>query len=425
MNHPNKPNSSQEEIHLLDYLLVLAKRSRQIVFTTIGITVFTYLFLLLFVPVQYTATARLMPPQSSLTLSGQLLEGLGLSSLPGGARGLGGLAAGLLGIKNPGDIYVGILSGDTIADRMIARFNLQKLYDQRYLEDTRKKLRKNTVLQAQEDGLILIEVTDTDPKRAAEMANAYVEELDKLLQEIALREAKNQLAFLEQERAQALANLSKAEEQMRAFSEKSGVIQLDAQVGRMISYVATLRAEIDAKEVQIQVLKKQATPFNFEVIRLETEVNSLKEKLREAERQMDQACVGEVCLPTSKVPGLGLEYLRLLREVKYQNTLYEVLCKMVELARLDTAKNVAVARVQLLDPATPPERKSKPQRVLTSLIVGFATFTLLIIAAFLREYWERASRDEYSAARLVQLRGYLSEWKMSLRRFFPHKNSKS
>jgi len=412
MEKRKKEDSFREEIHLLDYLLILAKRSRLIVLTTLGIMVLTYLFLFLFVPVQYTATARLLPPQQSLTLSGQLLEGLGLSSLPGVARGLGGLAAGLLGIKNPGDIYVGILSGDNIADRMISRFNLRELYEKRYLEDTRKKLRKNTVLQAQEDGLLLIEVTDTDPKRAAEMANAYGEELDKLLQEIALREARNQLNFLEQERAQALANLNKAEEEMRTFSEKSGVIQLDAQVSRMISYVATLRAEIDAKEVQIQVLKKQATPFNFEVIRLETEVNSLKEKLREAERQVDQACLGEVCLPTSKVPGLGLEYLRLLREAKYRHTLYEVLCKMVELARLDTAKNIAVARVQFVDQATPPERKSKPQRVWTSLIVGFATFVLLIFAAFFREFWERSCQEEHSAARLQQLRIYLSEWKM-------------
>ncbi len=412
MDEIKKPGSRQEEIHLLDYLIVLAKRSRLIVFGTLGIMVLTYLFLLLIVPVKYTATVHLLPPHQNLTLSGQLLDSMGVSSVPrGGVGGLGGLAAGLLGVKNPNEIYVGILSGTTIADRIIARFNLRELYKQKYIEDIRKTLSKNTNLEAKDDGLILIEVTDTDPQRAAAMANAFAEELDKLLQEIAHQDAKNQLAFLEQERSQVLANLTKAEEELRAFSEKSGVVQLDAQARGMIAYVANLRAEIDAKEVQIQVLKKQATPHNFDVIRLQTEVSSLKEKLKEAERQVDQACLGEVCLPTANFPGLGLQYLRLLREVKYQNTLYEAMNKMAELARLDVARNSALTQIHYVDRAIPPEKKSKPQRVLITALVGFVTFLLLITSAFGLEYWQKAVREAENAPRLEQMRRHLGEWK--------------
>jgi uncharacterized protein involved in exopolysaccharide biosynthesis len=274
MNKMENKDFFQKEIHLLDYLLVLAKPSRMIVFTTLGVMVLTYLYLLLIVPKQYTATAHLMPPQqgitlSGLTLSGRLLEGLAVSSLPGGigSGALGGMAASLLGLKNPNEIYVGILMGNTVFDRIIARFNLRELWRKKYIEDVRKKLSTRANVVAGEDGLIVIEVTDEDPKRAATMANAFAEELEKLLQEIARRDAKNQFAFLEQERNQALANLTKAEEQLRGFSEKTGVIQLDAQTRGMITYIATLRAEIDAKEVQIQVLRKQATPYNFDVVR--------------------------------------------------------------------------------------------------------------------------------------------------------------
>jgi tyrosine-protein kinase Etk/Wzc len=407
--------SAKDEIHLLDYLLVLARRSRLIVFATLGIMVLTYLYLLLIVPKQYTAAIRIIPPQQSITLSGQLLEGLGLTSLPGSTVGLGGMAAGLLG-KNPNDIYVGMLTSNTILDRIIARFNLRELYDQKFIEDVRKKLVNRTTIEPEQEGLIVLDVTDIDPVKAAAMANAFAEELDKLLQEIATRDAENQLVFLEEQRRQSMTNLTQAEDELRSFSEKSGVIQLDAQARGMIDYVATLRAEIDAKEVQIQVLRKQATPFNFDVVRLETEVNSLRDKLREAERQVDQTCLGNICLETSKVPGLEVQYLRLFREVRYQETLYQTLCKLVELARLDAAKNVSVARIKFVDRALPPEKKSKPQRVLTSLVVGTITFFFLIIYVFIREYWEVQAKDADNTARIAELRSYLQSWLRPVRK---------
>lgn len=393
----------------MDYLIILAKRSRLIVFAPLGIMILTYFYLLLLVPKQYTATTRIIPPQQSMTLSGQLLEGLGLSSLPGTTMGLGGMAAGLLG-PNPNAIYVGMLTSNTILDRIIARFNMRESTDLKFIEDIRKRLIGKTEIDAEKEGLIILDVTDTDPARAAAIANAFAEELDKLVQEIAVRDAENQLVFLEEQRRQSLTNLTKAEDELRSFSEKSGVIQLDAQVQGLVAYVASLRAEIDAKEVQVQVLKKQATPFNFDVVRLETEVNSLRDKLREAERQVDKTCIAEICLETSKLPGLGVQYVRLFREVKYQETLYQTLSRLVELARLDAAKNVSVARIKYVDRALPPEKKSKPQRVLISLIVGITTFFLLIIFVFVREYWEVQIKNEKNSDRLLQLNKYLHSW---------------
>jgi capsule polysaccharide export protein KpsE/RkpR len=419
MTSKSNRTALQEEIHLLDYLVVLLKHSRMIVFGTLGVMVLVYLVLVFLVAKKYTATTRILPPQQSMTLSGQLLETLAVGALPGGGAGgagLGGMAASFLGLKNPGDIYVGMLTGNTIFDRIIERFQLMEVYEKEYIEDGRKELKNNTNIETGKDGLILIEATDVDPPRAAAMANAFAEELDKLLQAIAHRDAKNQLAFLEQERSQTLANLSKAEEDLRRFSEKTGVIQLEDQTRGMIAYIATLRAEIDAKDVQIQVLKKQATTMNFDVVRLETEVNGLRDKLKEAERKADQAYTGDVLLATSKVPGLGLEYIRLFREAKYWDALYQLYCKLVELARLDAARNVAVAQVQYVDRATPPQKKSKPLRLLITALVGLVTLLILIATAFGREYWHRAAEEEENAPRLAQFRLYLNEWREPIRK---------
>ena len=187
--------------------------------------------------------------------------------------------------------------------------------------------------------MIAIEVTDKDPKRAAEMANAFAEELDKLLQGLAVQEAKSRLAFLEKERLQTNQNLTKAENALRTFSEQNSVIQIDTQTRGVLEYIARLRAEIDAKEVRVQVMRQQATPYNYDVVRLETEIKGLRDKLASAEKQYDQACAGDVCLTTAKVPALGLEYMRLYREVKFQDALYQLYTKMVELARLDMVKD--------------------------------------------------------------------------------------
>ncbi len=195
---------------------------------------------------------------------------------------------------------------------------------------------------------------------------------------------------------------------MRNFSEKTNVIQIDAQTKGMLQYIASLRATIDAKEVEVKVLQRQAAPANFDLIRLETEVKGLKDKLREAETQMG-SCVGDVCLPTNKVPELGLEYFRLFREAKYQETVYALYCKLAELARLDAARNVAT--VLFVDRATLPEKKSKPKRLLMALLIGFVTFTFMLFWAFILEFWQRAATQEDQVERLEKLRGYFHPWR--------------
>jgi capsule polysaccharide export protein KpsE/RkpR len=322
---------------------------------------------------------------------------------------LGGAAASLLGIRSSGDYYVGLLTSNTLFDNIIDRFDLRKIYGKNYYEDARKALTKNAkITSSRKEGFIIIQVTDRIAKRAADLANAFGDELDKLLKTLAANEAKDRLAFLEKERVQASLNLSKAEEVLRTFAEQSGVVQLDTQTKGMLQYIGTLRAEVDAKEVQAQVLRQQATPFNYDVIRVEEEIKSLKEKQLAAESHLDQNCVGDVCLPTSKTPALALEYIRLYREAKFQEGLYQIFSKMVEIARLDLGKNVSL--VQVLDRATPPERRFN-SRLTSAMGVGFLGFLMAICLAFVREYWLNRPWTEDDTARLDHLHSALQQWR--------------
>ncbi|RJR33283.1 MAG: hypothetical protein C4567_17030 [Deltaproteobacteria bacterium] len=415
----NDINTNNGERDLLDILIVPVKHSRKIVFTTIAVTVIACLILIL-MPNKYTATSRILPPQQNMTLSAQVMDSLGGGFTPGstGSGGsIGGMAAGLLGLKSPGDLYVGILTSNTVTDAIIQRFNLKELYKSKFIEDARKTLSKNAEIGTnKKDGLIGIEVTDKDPQLAAAIANAYIEELDKLLQQLAMKEAKDRLSFLEKERVQTNQNLFNAEEALRTFSERNSVLQIDTQTKSMLEYIANLRATIDAKEVQIQVLRKQATPFNYDVVRLETELKGLKDKLTSTEKQWDLALHSDVCLPSSKVPSLGLEYSRLYREAKFQEGLYQLFTKLTEIARLDMVKDVAV--IQVVDRATPPEKKSKPMRLLISLLVAFVTFIFMVFWAFISEFWQHATAQADQIKRLETLHYYFQPWTKIPRRFW-------
>lgn len=405
----NNISPDDPEVSLLDYLIILAKHSRMIIIASAAVTVLTYLYLFCS-PNTYKATARLLPPEQNLTLSAQLLDSLGGRVSPGvrgAGPGMGGMAASFLGLKSAGDMYVAMMTSETVLDHIIARFHLMKLYKTRYLADARKALNKNTkIIAGKKDSIIVIEVTAATPKLAAEMANAFIEELDRLLQGLALQEAKGRLAFLEKERLQASQKLSKAEDSVRRFSEQNSVLQIDTQTRGAIEYIARLRAEIDAKEVSIQVLRQQATPMNYDVVRMETEVKGLREKLRAAEAQREN-CVSDVCLPTNKAPSLGLEYLRLFREAKFQEGLYQLYTKLVAIAHTDMVREVAV--VQVLAPAMPPERRSN-KRLIPSIIAGILSFFMMSFVAFGLEYIQNMNTKEDGVQRLSILKDHLQPW---------------
>ena len=390
----------RDEGSVLDLLILLAKHRRLVLGLPVAAAVVALVVSLL-LPKVYTARARIMPPQqnesTATAILGALSGGVGLGAGPMGS---------LLSLKNPSELYVGMLKSESVADALIARFHLQKLYDEDTLVLTRKALDRVTDITAgKNDGIITIEVDDKDPKRAADMANAYCEELEKLTGRLSVTEAGQRRLFYEKQVHQAKEALAAAEIELKKTQEKTGLIKLDDQGRAIVEFLAAFKANVAVKEVELSAMRTFATENNPDFIRLEQELAGMREQLRKMEKDKVVG-QGEILIPTSRVPEAGLDYLRKFREVKYYQTMFDLIAKQYEFARLDEARDVMI--VQVLDQARPPDRKSKPKR---ALIVIAATILAAIFAVFwvlLRDAVERAAEDPDQASKLAILRRSLA-----------------
>ena len=391
---PSTGHSQDDEISLLDILIVLAKHKKLILglpflaaLITAGIT--------LLMPNWYTATTKILPPQQSQSSAAAMLGQLGA---------LAGVAGGSLGIKNPNDVFVAMLKSRTIADAIIERFKLKELYDEKYLQDTRKELGNNVSISSGKDGVITVEVDDKDPKRAADMANTYVEELEKLTLKLAVGEAGQRRLFFEKRLKQAKDDLTQAEIELTKYQKQKGVIDPKGQAGLTISAAAALRAQITAKEVQLASLRSNATSENPDLRRAQEELASLRVEMAKISRG-GSGEIGDVLVSMGKAPEEGAEYFRRFRDMKYYETLYQLLAKQYEVAKIDEAKDAAL--IQVLDKAITPERKTKPKRLLIALLTGIVAGFLGMLWAFVKEALDRARHEPEQAHRLSLVRKYL------------------
>jgi tyrosine-protein kinase Etk/Wzc len=344
-------------------------------------------------PDMYTATAVIMAPQQQQSILTALAGQLGQVNL----------SAKDLGLKNPADLYVGILGGRTIADEIIQRFELRKVYGKDTLEDTRKKLAKRTTLEAGKDTLIKIEVDDTDPARAAAMANAYVDGLQSQNSRLALSEAAQRRLFFEQQLEAEKKALAEAEGQLKAMQDRTGMLHLTGQIEASIRTFAQTRAEIAAREVLLQRLRSGATDQNPEVVRLETELGALRRQLAALQSAAPQA--GDPLIPTRSVPAASLEYVRTLRDLRYHEALFELLVKQYEAARIDEAKQAPV--VQVVDRAVPPDKRSGPWRSIIIAVSGFLFLLAAAAYALAGEGMRRMQADPVRSAKMAEIRRLL------------------
>jgi tyrosine-protein kinase Etk/Wzc len=387
------PSPLSEAVDLLDLALVVAKHKRLIFGLPFLIAVFTAAISLL-IPNVYTSTARILPPQQQQSAAIALLSQLG---------SIGGLLGA--GAKNPSELYVGMLKSRTIADRLIEAFKLQQVYGEDTLVQTRRALEKVTDIEVSKEGIVTVSVEDEDPKRAAAMANAYITELDRLSQGLAVTEAGQRRLFFERQLKSAKTELADAEVGLRKTQESSGLIQLEDQARAIITAIATLKAQVIAKEVEVTSMRSFATTDNPEYVRAQQQLGGLRKELTSLQRKHNVNVEGDVILPTGNIPAAGLEYVRKLRDVKYQETLFELLAKQYELAKIDEAKEAGL--IQVIDHAIEPDRKSKPKRGLITILVAFVALVAAVLLAFFREARERAEQDPVQAARLDALRRYL------------------
>lgn len=361
-------NAHDEQLSVLDLLLLIAKNARLLVLgpLLVGLAAFAVAFV---IPPTFTATTRILPPQQRQNSVAMLASQLGSLSGLAGAVGLS--------LKNPADTYVALIKSRTVADHLIARFNLLKVYDEKYLEEGRKELEKSTTVKTGKDGLITIEVDDENPKRAADLANAYVDELYKLTASLAITEAQERRVFFEKQLKQTHDNLRNAELALSQTGAGENLIKSAPQA--LVETIARLRAQVTAQEIRISTMRSFLTESSPEFQLAQRQLTSLRDQLSQAER--DQPIKGDT----------NQNYLNRFREFKYQETLFELMAKQYELARLDEAREGTV--IQVVDVALPPERKSKPKRVLIASISALLAVLILLLYVFIKEYLNAAGAE--------------------------------
>jgi uncharacterized protein involved in exopolysaccharide biosynthesis len=317
---------------------------------------------------------------------------------------LGGLAtmAGGGGVPIVGptttDLYVSMLKSEAIKDPIIDRFHLMEVYKNKYRSDTYKDLDNNTSFSAgRKDGIITITVDDKEPKRAAEMANAYVEELDKLSIRLNVSGAGQNRSFLEERLAGAKADLVKAEENLKAFQSRNKTVEMTAQAEATIKGVAEMKARLAAQEVQLATYRRQLTESSQEVKNIVTSVANLKAQLAKLEGSGGNSAIPSV----GSVPAIGQEFVRLMREYKVQESLVELLTKQYEMARLSEAKDISP--FQVIHKARVPERKSKPVRAMMVLLMTFTAFSFSILFVLIRENFVRMPEEKLNRWKSLSL----------------------
>lgn len=383
MTDPMKKENlvDEDEINLLELLQVLVRRKR-LIMVMCAVAALLSVAYSLSLPNIYTATSRVLPPQKD--------GGGGLSALLGQAGTLAGLA-GVGGLGGGADLYVGILKSRSVTDAVIKRLDLQKELKTRTPDASRAALQGMVKIQAGKDGIIAIAADNKNPQLAARLANAFVDELGKKSVELNLTKAGTERIFLEKRLDVVKADLKKAEEDLKVFQEKNRAFKVDDQATATIEGAAKLRAEIVSKEVQLASLRSFQTNENPEVKAVEAALAKLRGQLGSL---TGGGRSGGLMLSAGAMPSLGLEYVRLMREVKTQEAIFEQLAKQYEVAKLSEAKDSS--SIQILDEAVAPQQKSKPKRSLIVILSTVTAFFLGIFIAFIQEYARKMSDEDRS-----------------------------
>jgi uncharacterized protein involved in exopolysaccharide biosynthesis len=393
---PVEHGEQAEIIRFPEPLILLAKR-KSFILKFVGTAFILSIITALLLPKTYTAKAKIMPPQQNQSMGA-------IAALSQQLGPLAALASQGMGLRSPSDLYVALLRSDTVAYGLIDRFSLMSVYGKKLRIDARRRLEDRSEIIAGKEGVISISVDDRSPQRAADLANGYVEELEKLTKTLNMTEAGKRRLFFEREVKTANDDLANAEVALKQTQEKTGLILLDSQSRAMIESVTSLRASIAAQEVKVQAMRSFATTENPDLVLAEQELATMRAQLDRLERGRGKRSVADV--PIENVPTAGLEYIRKLRDVKYHEALFALLAKQYEAAKIDEARDTLI--VQQLDKAVRPEKKSGPLR---AVIVLTATFLALLVAigvVFFLEAMERAKEEPQFATRLQLFRFYLS-----------------
>jgi uncharacterized protein involved in exopolysaccharide biosynthesis len=356
----------------LPLLVQIALRQKRLILLASLVIVALGAAVALLLPRRYTATVVILPPQQSGSSTAAMLAQLGnmgaLASMGGG-----------LSIKNPNDLQVSLLRSQTIEDTMAERFQLQSLYHRRYLSTTRVQWERHTAIDnGLKDGLLRLSVTDSDPRRAAELATGWVEEYRRMTATLAITEAAQRRLFFERERDTARDELTRAEDDLKQTEQRTGVIEVDSQARAMIASAAVLRAQVDAKQIEIRGMHEFAAGQNPDLRRAEQELSGMEAQLSTMNAAADRS-QGDLSMPSGKITQNGLDYARAMREMKYREAVYELMTREYEVARVDEAREGAL--VQVVDPALTPDRPNSAYRIWIAIAALLCALPLALLIA--------------------------------------------
>ena len=382
---PQIHEQAEDEISLLDLLQTIVDNLRLLIIgpLVVGLAALGISFA---VPPTFTATVKFLPPQQQQSAAASMLASLG---------GLGGLAGAATGLKSPADQYLAFIKSNSVQDALIERFKLQDRYETKFKVDTRAALTGSTRAASGKDGLISVEIDDKDPQFAAELANAHVDELQKLLARLAVTEAQQRRAFFEKQLTQVKDKMIAAELALKGTGVNSSVLKSNPTSA--VAAVAALKAQVTAQEVKVGAMRGYLAETAPDFKQAMNELANLRTQLAKQEKDEPASTAGQG------------DYVAKYREFKYQETLFELFAKQFEVAKVDESREGAV--IQVLDAAQPPERKSKPKKALIALIATLAAGFALLLFVFIRQALRNASQDNESAQKLTALK---TSWRRAL-----------
>lgn len=381
------PTGMQEvdgEISILDVLQIIVDNLRILLLgpLIVGIAALGISFL---ITPTYTARAQFLPPQQQQSVAASMLASLG---------SLGGLAGAVGGIKNPVDQFLAFMKSVSVQDSLIERFKLLERYDAKTKSDARLALSGNVRASSGKDGLITVEVDDKDPKFAADLANAHVEELGRLLGRLATTEAQQRRLFFEKQLTLAKEKLIQSEIALKATGITGSVLKSNPTSA--VATVAGLQAAVTAQEVKLGAMRGYLAETAPDFRQAMSELANLRVQL--VKQETDSPSI------SSKVKSEG-DYINKYREFKYHETLFELFSKQFELAKVDEAREGAL--IQVVDPAEVPEKKAKPKKLLIALIAALVSGFLLLLYVFVRQAIVNASHNYESEQKIAKLKSSL------------------
>ena len=372
-------NDDDDEINVFDLLQVVVENLRLLVVGPLIVGLLALGASFLITPT-FTAMTKFMPPQQQASGAASLLQSLGGT--------FGGLAGAASGLKSPADQYLSFLKSQSVEDGLIDRFKLMDVYHQKYRELVRAALDSRVRVSAGKDGLIAVEVDDKDPIFAAELANAHVDELQKLLGRLAVTESQQRRLFFEKQLASAKDKLIKAEIALKASGVNENDLKADPKAA--VEGLARLKAGITAQEIKLASMRGYLADTAPDFKQAQTELAAMRAQLDKAEGIQPEPAKGDS------------DYISKFREFKYSETLFELFTKQYEIARVDESREGAV--IQVVDVAMPPELKRQPKKMMLAVTAAVVTGFALLLLVFLRRALQIAASDPKTAQQMVALR---------------------